>query len=80
MALGDEYFTISQAAEQVGVTRQTIARWVKEGRLAGERLGRECLIPKELVKRRVCPTCGHITIGIANEAKPGKEQLEVKHD
>lgn len=64
MALSDEYFTISQAAEQVGVTRQTIARWIKEGRLTAERIGRECLIPKQLVKKQTCPTCGHITIGI----------------
>jgi excisionase family DNA binding protein len=51
MALKDKYYTISQAAKHVGVTRQTISRWIKEGRLHGERIGRETLIDKEEVNK-----------------------------
>jgi excisionase family DNA binding protein len=47
MALKDKYFTISEAAEYMDVTRQTIARWVAEGRLHAEKLGREVLIERD---------------------------------
>ena len=47
MALKDEYLTISQAAEDLGVTRQTISRWVAKGEIPAERIGRETLIHKD---------------------------------
>ena len=47
MALKDKYTTISEAAKEMGVTRQTISRWIKEGKLDGEKIGREILIEKE---------------------------------
>lgn len=43
-ALKDEYVTLSEAAALAGVTRQTISRWIKEGKLTGEKIGREVLI------------------------------------
>jgi excisionase family DNA binding protein len=46
MALKDEYFTISEASKEVGVTRQTISRWVKDGMLSAEKVGRAVLIKK----------------------------------
>lgn len=54
MALKDSYFTISQAAKHLGVTRQTVSRWVAEGKLLTEKVGRETLIEKaELERYRV---------------------------
>ncbi len=47
MALKDNYFTISEAARELNVTRQTISRWVANGKLAGEKIGRETLINKK---------------------------------
>ena len=47
MALKDEYLTISQAAEELGITRQTISRWVAKGEIQAERIGRETLIHKD---------------------------------
>lgn len=47
MALKDNYFTVSQASEYLGVTRQTISRWIEEGSIAAEKVGREKLISKE---------------------------------
>ena len=47
MALKDKYFTISEATKELNVTRQTISRWIKEGKLHGEKIGRETLIDKE---------------------------------
>ncbi len=47
MALKDKYVTITQAAKQLGVTRQTISRWIVKGRVPGEKIGRETLIKKK---------------------------------
>ena len=47
MALKDNYITITQAAKQLGVTRQTISRWIAKGRVPGEKIGRETLIKKK---------------------------------
>ena len=46
MELADYFFTVSQAALNLGVSRITIWRWVKEGRLNAQIIGREALIPK----------------------------------
>lgn len=47
VGLADEYVTISQAAKAVNVTRQTISRWVKQGKISAEKIGRETLIEKD---------------------------------
>jgi excisionase family DNA binding protein len=47
MALKDEYFTIAEAAKEVGVTRQTISRWIKDNMLSAEKVGRAVLINKK---------------------------------
>jgi excisionase family DNA binding protein len=47
MALKDKYFTISEAAREMDVTRQTISRWIAEGKFLGEKIGRETLIKKD---------------------------------
>jgi len=47
MAIQDEYSTISEAARDLGVTRQTVSRWIASGRLPAERIGREKLVKKE---------------------------------
>jgi len=51
MELKDRYFTILQATNEFHVTRQTISRWLKEGKLHGEKVGRETLISKKEVQQ-----------------------------
>lgn len=46
MALKDHYLTISQTAELMRVTRQTVSRWVANGQVPTEKVGRETLIDK----------------------------------
>ncbi len=46
MSLKDSYFTVTQAAKELGVTRKTISRWLVDGKLSAEKVGREKLIPK----------------------------------
>lgn len=50
MALKDTYFTISEAAKELGVTRQTVSRWIATGQISTERIGRETLIAKHELK------------------------------
>lgn len=47
MALKDKYLTISEASKELTVTRQTISRWIKDGKLPAEKIGRETLIEKQ---------------------------------
>jgi excisionase family DNA binding protein len=47
MALKDKYFTVSEAAKELGVTRQTISRWISTGKIPAEKIGREKLILKK---------------------------------
>lgn len=47
MALKDKYITVSEAARLAGVTRQTISRWITEGHLIAEKVGRQALIDKK---------------------------------
>lgn len=47
MALKDEYLTVSQAARELGVTRQTISRWIAKKYVPVERVGRFALIKKK---------------------------------
>jgi excisionase family DNA binding protein len=46
MALKDSYFTVAQAAKELGVTRKTISRWLADGKLSAEKVGREKLIKR----------------------------------
>jgi excisionase family DNA binding protein len=45
--LSHVYVSISQAASLLLVSRLTIYRWMKQGKLSGERIGSVTLIPKQ---------------------------------
>jgi len=51
MALSDKYYTATEAANELGVTRQTVHRWVKDGTLEAEKVGGNILIEQEEVLR-----------------------------
>lgn len=67
MALTDDYLTISQVAERLKVTRQTVSRWISQGIIEGERIGREVLLKKSDIEPLRCPACGRLII---NRLKP----------
>lgn len=53
MQIADYFFTETQAAGLLGVSRITIYRWIKSGRLNIQRVGNVVFIPKwevELIK------------------------------
>lgn len=58
MGISDEYYTLGQLAEALHVSRQTIYHWRIEGRIIGEKIGRETVFPKSLIEGVVCSTCG----------------------
>jgi len=55
MQIMDYFITESEAAKMLGVNRNTIARWAKEGKLELQHVGRTGLVPKwqiELLKTK----------------------------
>ncbi len=44
------YYTVSEAADLVGVSGQTIKNWVSRGMLKGYRLGGRIVIPRETLE------------------------------
>ena len=51
VALKDKYWTVTQAAKEFGVTRQTVSRWIKDGKLSADKVGRTVLINKEKARK-----------------------------
>ena len=51
MAIKNKYLTVSEAARLLGVTRQTISRWMSDKKLRGEKIGREVLINKKTLSK-----------------------------
>lgn len=47
----DNFFTLGEAARQMGVTRVTVWRKIKAGEIKVEKIGREVLIEKAFVRR-----------------------------
>lgn len=43
------YFTAPEAEEKLGVTRNTLYTWLKNGTIKGRKLGNKWLIPKKEV-------------------------------
>jgi excisionase family DNA binding protein len=50
MAIKDSYYTVTEAAKKLGVSRQTISRWLASGKIVAESVGREKLIRKSQLK------------------------------
>lgn len=48
---GTELITVSQAAEALSASTQTIRNWVRSGRLRGVRVGNRFLIPHGEIER-----------------------------
>ena len=48
---GTFFMTHSQVAQRFGVTRESVWRWVKQGKLRGERIGRDTLILRSEVDK-----------------------------
>ncbi len=56
MRISDFFYTETEAAETIGVSRVTIWRWIRQGRFDVQRFGSVVFIPKdevELVKKEV---------------------------
>jgi excisionase family DNA binding protein len=46
-----ELITVSQAAEALSASTQTIRNWIRSGRLRGVRVGNRFLVPDEEIER-----------------------------
>lgn len=51
MSLKERYCTLVQLADEIGVTRQTVHRWIVQKKLTAEKVGRERLIARTEITR-----------------------------
>lgn len=51
MALKDNYYTISEVAKELNVTRQTVSRLIATGNIQVEKIGREVLVERKAVRQ-----------------------------
>jgi len=67
MTIKDRYWTISEAAEKLKVTRQTISRWITQGKIPTEKVGREILIEKKALAQQGSRRILDVSQEIANK-------------
>lgn len=55
MQISDYFYTLGDAARELSVTRICIWKWIQQGKIRGEKIGRETIFPKweiELIKKQ----------------------------
>ena len=57
-----DVLTSSEAGDVLGVTGQTIKNWIRQGRLAGYRVGSRIMVPKEALADYVCRARGALDL------------------
>lgn len=45
------YYTVEEVSTKLGISKQTITERLRKGTLKGERVGREWVIPKEVINK-----------------------------
>jgi excisionase family DNA binding protein len=48
---GIKLFTVTETAETLGITPQTVRAYIKQGKLKGQRVGRPILITENSIKQ-----------------------------
>jgi excisionase family DNA binding protein len=48
---GIKLFTVTETAETLGITPQTVRAYIKQGKLKGQRIGRPILITENSIKQ-----------------------------
>lgn len=69
MALNDLYLTTRGVALMLGVTRQTVYLWSKNGQIVSEKVGGNTFYRKSEIEKLRCPECGQCLIRKSNLAK-----------
>lgn len=78
MAVKDNYYTVAEAAGELDVTRQTIYRWIKNGILEAEKIGRETLIEKAEIFRYRDKKVGDWLYGIFNNNLERNNYMQIR--
>ena len=55
MRIADHFYTLNEAAAELGVVRHTVWRWIKAGKLTAQKVGGVVLIEKNLVEHMITP-------------------------
>ncbi|MBA7570868.1 hypothetical protein ES708_12624 [subsurface metagenome] len=61
LIFASDLLTVSKAAAALRASRQTIYRWIKEGKLAGVTVGGLLLVPFSDIERFDNDRCGRLT-------------------
>ncbi len=48
-AILSEFYTLGDAAKALGISRVTLWRWIRDGKLKGYRIGRQVLVEKKSI-------------------------------
>lgn len=62
-----DFLTTTKAGTLLGVTGQTIKNWVRDGRLAGYRVGGRVVIPREAVDKYVRRARGSLDLEVISD-------------
>lgn len=64
-----DLLTSTQAGDVLGVSGQTIKNWVRQGRLAGYRVGSRIMVPREVLVDYVRRACGSLALEAVSDAE-----------
>ncbi len=75
---GNEFVSVAQAAELLGITRQAVLKRIRTGRLRATKVGRNYIVPREAVQsaaRRSDPVVGEIVRRLVEAYRPERVYL-----
>jgi excisionase family DNA binding protein len=75
---GNEFVSVAQAAELLGITRQAVLKRIRTGRLPATKVGRNYIVPREAVQpaaRRSDPVVGEIVRRLVEAYQPERVYL-----
>ena len=62
MKICNKYYTVTQVAKALNVTRQTVSRWNRLGLIHGERIGRQIIFKRADIDALRCSECGKLKV------------------
>jgi excisionase family DNA binding protein len=71
-----DFLTTTKAGNLLGVTGQTIKNWVREGRLAGYRVGGRVVIPREAVDEYIRRARGSLDLEVFSDEEAAEVVAE----
>lgn len=71
----NDFYTYAEAARTLGITKVTLWRWIKSGKVMAYHLGREVLIEKDVIASFLDDTCDEGEINSMENLIPYRDKL-----